>query len=474
MKPECVTQSKESDGSAPRLALYMPYLTFATYPLKQASNYTALLDTYSKAPLHRFRTLDESYYQFTSDDADKERKRRNKDQVVTRKLFNDDLEEVASWDLIGVEQLWLWIVNDETVITSSTHRADDRSNVVQSSVLDRLTELGHGENRRSQPSTPLELSKFIVDTCVQFYNRTKYVAADGTHIPNPVPWSIQQFFADSVNRAAVEEAGLFKQFSDKGLIKAKTRLGHQHEDFNSVKDIYVQQTAGLLGHVKDMRDELNMIRAIVSDQETVQRGLDEEDCSAVRIISDLEEMDRATQRVYKAVEATLTLEQNVIALTQSEETIQQGRILMAFTVATIIFLPMSFLVSLFNVDITVFPHNRSGDLQYTPGWVFPIIFGVSAVIWIPLILYAFRSQVLGSVNSIALRFPALRLAHPQGANTTVRRISVADIRASLGAVYHAKTDHLRQRLGNRKTISGDEEAQKAEPVVNERETVTAK
>jgi hypothetical protein len=110
-----------------------------------------------------------------------------------------------------------------------------------------------------------------------------------------------------------------------------------------------------------MRDELNMIRAIVGDQEAVQRGLDEEDCSAVRIISDLEEMDRATQRVYKAVswprddlspiyivdyeiithlfqvEATLTLEQNVIALTQSEETIQQGRILMAFTVATIIF-----------------------------------------------------------------------------------------------------------------------------------------
>jgi hypothetical protein len=96
----------------------MPYLTFATYPHKQSSSYQALLRTYSKAAIHRFRTLDESYYQFSSDDADKERERRNKDQVVTRKLFNDDLEEAVSWDLIGVEQLWLWIFDDGKIISS--------------------------------------------------------------------------------------------------------------------------------------------------------------------------------------------------------------------------------------------------------------------------------------------------------------------------------------------------------------------
>jgi hypothetical protein len=94
----------------------MPYLTFATYPSQQTSNYDALLSTYSKTAIHRFRTLDESYYQFTSDDVDKERERRNKDQVVTRRLFNDDMEEAISWDLIGVEQLWLWIVDDSKAI----------------------------------------------------------------------------------------------------------------------------------------------------------------------------------------------------------------------------------------------------------------------------------------------------------------------------------------------------------------------
>ncbi|GES66870.1 1-alkyl-2-acetylglycerophosphocholine esterase [Aspergillus terreus] len=462
MKPECVMQDKKGGDTSPRLALYMPYLTFATYPHKQPSSYQALLNTYSKTAIHQFRTLDESYYQFTSDDADEERERRNKDQVVTRTLFNNNLEEIVSWDLVGVEQLWLWIVDDKTVITSSTHRADGRSNVVQASVLDRLTELGHGENKRSQPATALELSKFIVDTCVQFYSRTKYSPTNIKQIPNPVAWSIRQFFSDSVNRAAVKEAGLFKQFSDKGLVKAKSRRGHQHEDFNSVKDIYVQQTASLLTHVKDMRDELNMIKAIVSDQEAVQCGLYEKDCSAAHIISDLEEMDRATQRVYEAVEATLTLEQNVIALTQSEETVQQGRILMAFTVATIIFLPMSFLVSLFAVDITAFPHNRSGELQYTSGWIFPIIFGISAVVWISPILCAFRSQVLRSVNTIAQRFPASQNLRVHATKAPGGNTSAADLRTRFGNIYLSKTNQLRQRFRNKKSSSGDEEAQKGE------------
>ncbi|KAL2810292.1 hypothetical protein BJX63DRAFT_322926 [Aspergillus granulosus] len=456
-------QNKGDD--ALRVALYMPYLTFTTYPVEPTSSYHSLLNAYNKTAIHRSRTLDESYYQFTSDDADKERERRNKDQVVTRKLFNNSLEGVASWDLIGVEQLWLWVVDKETVITSSTHRSDDRSNLVQTSVLDSLSELGHGENRRSQPTTPLELSKFIVDTCVQYYDRRKYSPVDGAAVPNPVPWSIQQFFSDCVNRAAVEEAGLFKQFSDKGLTKA-TRLSHQREDFNSVKNTYIEQTAGLLGHVKDMRDELNMLKAIVSDQEAVQLGLDEADCSAGRVIYDLEEMDRATQRIYKAVNATLTLEQNVIALTQSEETIQQGRILMAFTVATIIFLPMSFLVSLFAVNITAFPHNSSGDLEYAPGWVFLIIFGISAVVWVPLILYAFRSQIIGSVNSVTMRFANLDIAIAKRARAS-GNTTMTDMKSRLGTVYHSRRDGLKQRFRSRKNISADEEAQKGTPVGHE-------
>ena len=75
---------------------------------------------------------------------------------------------------------------------------------------------------------------------------------------------------------------------------------------------------------------------------------------------------------------------------QTDETIEQGRTLMVFTIITIVFvsnfltlngtialltifqLPMSFLASLFALNITVFPHSGD-DLVYEPKFIFSII-----------------------------------------------------------------------------------------------------
>ncbi|KAA8572385.1 hypothetical protein EYC84_003007 [Monilinia fructicola] len=67
---------------------------------------------------------------------------------------------------------------------------------------------------------------------------------------------------------------------------------------------------------------------------------------------------------------------------------KQGKIMMVFTIITIVFLPMSFLVSLFALDVTSFPHEN-GNLKYTPGFIFSITFGVTAAVSIPAIIYAF-------------------------------------------------------------------------------------
>lgn len=63
--------------------------------------------------IHGSRTLDEYHYQFASDkdfeqdDIDK----RNRDQVVTRWLHRDeDVNNLESWVVLRVDQLWLWII----------------------------------------------------------------------------------------------------------------------------------------------------------------------------------------------------------------------------------------------------------------------------------------------------------------------------------------------------------------------------
>jgi Mg2+ and Co2+ transporter CorA len=99
------------------------------------------------------------------------------------------------------------------------------------------------------------------------------------------------------------------------------------------------------------------------------------------------------------VNSLLSLEQNEASIAEAESSreqaqvaIQQGKILMAFTVVTILFvsiiqnplfriasnpvtipqLPLSFLVSLFALNITIFPHEGD-EVGYDPKWIFPVI-----------------------------------------------------------------------------------------------------
>ncbi|KAK6332499.1 hypothetical protein TWF730_004165 [Orbilia blumenaviensis] len=88
----------------------------------------------------------------------------------------------------------------------------------------------------------------------------------------------------------------------------------------------------------------------------------------------------------------------------SAEAAKQGRTVLVFTVVTIIFLPLTFLSSLFALNISVFPHNSEGELSYTPGWIFPILFGFTFAIAIPLVILAFfineASDMVAKVHKI--------------------------------------------------------------------------
>lgn len=49
---------------------------------------------------------------------------------------------------------------------------------------------------------------------------------------------------------------------------------------------------------------------------------------------------------------------------------------------------MSFLTSLFALNISDFPHNASGSPLYSSSWAFSRIFGITAAIAVPLIAVA--------------------------------------------------------------------------------------
>lgn len=135
----------------------MPYLRFATEidPVEAAKDKTRedktealekfrqerrrhirFLQSHNKDIVHGSRTLDEFYYQHlvasgdrleTADQSRQDKQKRfandmrerNHGQVASRYFYGEDLEQREHWDILRVDQLWMWIIDEsESPVTT--------------------------------------------------------------------------------------------------------------------------------------------------------------------------------------------------------------------------------------------------------------------------------------------------------------------------------------------------------------------
>ncbi|KAM0817358.1 hypothetical protein AB5N19_03163 [Seiridium cardinale] len=154
----------------------------------------------------------------------------------------------------------------------------------------------------------------------------------------------------------------------------------------------ISEAADLLDEVKDILDELTILKALVTQQHSVWEELVGKPSESDNArgpnytLRDIKEMINMADRIQDSVNDILGLEQNGINIDQAKESAKQGTILMAFTIVTT---PLSFLTSLFALNVTVFQHNNTGEIEYEPGWIFPIMFCVSTAVIGLLMIYAF-------------------------------------------------------------------------------------
>ncbi|OAL35995.1 hypothetical protein AYO20_04656 [Fonsecaea nubica] len=128
-----------------------------------------------------------------------------------------------------------------------------------------------------------------------------------------------------------------------------------------------------------------------------------------RNIADIKRMDDHAGRTLDALNHLVDLKQKHASLLearwarheavqtrrQAEETARQGNTIMVFTIATIVFFPLSFIAAFFAINIVEFPKDPDG---LHLGYVSKYMFSISAAIIIPLILIAFN------VNEVAAAF----------------------------------------------------------------------
>ncbi|KAJ4315375.1 hypothetical protein N0V84_008384 [Fusarium piperis] len=263
-----------------------------------------LFTAYEDSVIHQPTTLDEFYYQFASDeDSVRDRNSRNKDQVATKYQLPGGTEKERFWPLLRVSQLWIWTIDEKWLITSTSCATNDIRDNLVTDILEHLRRQVQNGSRRFGPTSATEMSRVIVDYCIGTYDRKRK--------RQPKERSIHQIFSDSINKIGREESSLFSlSYDRRHYAKELTtpldtvRTSEIMEDLRTALTKVSEQ----LCHIKDIRDELNILMSIARFQRKVQSTMarsgpksPDEDLSSDYLLRDIKELDKFAEQTQEAV-----------------------------------------------------------------------------------------------------------------------------------------------------------------------------
>ena len=400
----------------------------------------------STASLHVRRTLDQFFY------PNIDTKSRDQDQVVYRYQTQCEQGHWMEPKIFMVDQLWMWIVGPNLIVTSFAQRWEQPKNDPLN-VLDGIIEDINSKTRDPVLSV-YDLAITITNRCSGVFDR---------HRMGDEEYQFLDMFESAIGTATDRETILFQEFnaasaqaSDwlknhrklnrfaRQMQKQDERLKERwlHGDdaayYEDEEPLFVDklldigQETDLLAEAKDVRDELNMIRTILQHQKDVLDGFQEVICeiyhgqhrSQYEIkkrfkeqqrtidmhLKDIDRMDKQAERIYSSITDLLDLKQKHanafearFARDQAAGTTRQGKMILVFTIVTIIFLPLSFIASIFDIDIVEFPRGPDGDQQLRLSYVAKYTFGIGFAISIPLIAIALSVDDIGDGCQEAIR-----------------------------------------------------------------------
>ncbi|KFA78383.1 hypothetical protein S40288_10970 [Stachybotrys chartarum IBT 40288] len=373
MKP--VRQVNSFDTKAGGHSWWRPQTALAKYIWHAAKLYQIIDEAadgrlienhlFSSAPLHMRRTL-EQYYYWTANDTS----RRDSDQVVcrgTRSLVEDE-EAIAR--VVMVDQLWLWILDENTVVSCFPRRWGRNKpdpSAVHRGIRDRLGALG-----KDQIHSAFDMAFIIIDECSKvFFDRTK----PSDHRPDVV-----DLFSSAISKIAENKTIAYEEFGNavskisiermdvaEKMIRRSLNIGFEWsilveaqqviEELEIMQGIFLQQLTvmkDLEKIIKTMRwatksadpeaDEdpdddlvnpnqrraLDRVGALIGDMEQRRDELKSMEILQTKTRTQLRELLDMKQQQANIIEAKA-------AIKRADESVMQGRSIVVFTVVTIFF-----------------------------------------------------------------------------------------------------------------------------------------
>lgn len=366
-------------------------------------------------PLHVRRTLDQWLYYMLPDTM-----KRDTDQMVTR--WARDWLNHPRHNILMVDQLWLWVIKGDktkncpdTVISCFPNREGHES----ASLDDLKRSVLNGDVESRDPIVKIaDLVSRITAVCCGVFEWTS--ESEMVHF--------YEMFAATVGRASDQETQLLQGFKRRSeelhLLSEKYRYHWKERNRLLVEMLDIRPQTRLLEEVKDVCDEIDIILHVSREQ---RRALESYHIGAffdrgresqidvtmaplvekpLQIISQTIANFQSLQQQIRDVQAGL---KDLLDLQQKQATVwearstrdrarsasRQGNVIVVFTTVTIIFLPLSFMASLFAVSIDVFPeaydHDGLFKTQFSSNLI-SLYFGIAVAIILPFVATAFSTH----------------------------------------------------------------------------------
>ncbi|KAH6856234.1 hypothetical protein B0I37DRAFT_72003 [Chaetomium sp. MPI-CAGE-AT-0009] len=414
----------------PVLSLYLPYMNWDSVvehdTLRRTYGTEFVMGIFKYQPLHPRRTLDQFYYSSLWNTST-----RDGDQTVSKwtgtGVEPGGRQRAASGSrLIIVDQLWCWILDEKTVLSffpsGDLEYKHTSFTPLYESVLESWTLCESAwdlyallvkeaasfifrQDNKQQFTDLVETYRWAIGT--KAASQTSYFeeysqshlagdSSDSTALDDRRELQLVLDFAD-----IIDELNMIRHLAEKqrevikSLAMALRTLNPTEESPVSHGGIFFQgntftcsgegrqQTVVNLSH-GGTSTEAEVIRTIAQGiKGAASKTIISADETLDLLLAELSVMRKDAEYSHKMLMDLLDLKQKAAALAEARSTTQQGRVIMLFTIVTIIFLPLSFFTSYFgqNVsDITGDDKNPSSRELWQYGAPISVVVILSALL----------------------------------------------------------------------------------------------
>ncbi|RDW58460.1 hypothetical protein BP5796_12390 [Coleophoma crateriformis] len=299
-----------------------------------------------------------------------------------RRRPNREVDKGPTLSILMVHSLWLWKIDDRTIITAFSDREHEGDQSANRTLLKSIIR----SSKENLIRSPEQLVALIVLRCIDY-------------VDFPCKAGLQEDVLSIFEASIAEMSEKVVKFYDKFSASLKEHITKRKYD---IKD----EIACLL-EVKDIRNEITMIYNMFYKQREVIENLtstakdewgkknksqkgpenphsmvyswDEfiNDKTICRLEDRIKPLVGDTERIEDSLNHLLDLEQKqanlyeaVSASKQAVSTSKQGKTILVFTVVTVVFTPLSFMAGLFALPISdQFPQGTAGANSFSTNYI---------------------------------------------------------------------------------------------------------